>query len=316
VLRWGLLGTARINRLLIPAVRASTRSEVAAVASRDERRAAAYAAEWRIPRATSYERLAADPALDILYIPLPNSLHASWTIRAVEAGRHVLCEKPLALSPGDVDAIAAAASQHGRVVTEGFMYRHTAQTARIVGLLHDGALGAVRRIESVFTFLQNRTPDVRLDPALGGGSLWDVGCYPVSLAQLLAGAPPAAVSGTARIGPTGVDEHFTGRIDYANGVVASFTCGFRADYRTWLRVAGTDGTLVVERPFRPEPVERLRLERHGIAQDVVVRGNAIFADEVADMEDAVLGVRPPRITLAESRQNVETIVRLLEASRA
>jgi predicted dehydrogenase len=315
VLRWGLLGTARINRFLIPAIRSSPRSAVAAVASRDPRRCEAYAAEWRIPRAAGYEDLIGDPSIDIIYNPLPNSLHASWTVRAVDAGRHVLCEKPLALDPADVDAIAAAAARGGRVVTEGFMYRHTAQTARILELLRGGAIGELRAIESVFTFQQNRSPDVRLDPALGGGSLWDVGCYPVSVSQLLAGAEPLHVRGRAVTGPTGVDEHFTGRIEYANGVVASFSCGFRADHRTALRAAGTEGELIVERPFRPEPVERLRIEGSRRAEEIVVHGNPVFADEVADMEDAVLGLRPPRVTLAESRRNVETIVRLYAAAR-
>ena len=315
MLRWGLLGTARINRLLIPAIRASARSEVAAVASRDAGRAAAYAAEWRIPRADTYDALAADPSIDILYVPLPNSLHAPWTLRALGAGRHVLCEKPLATAAADVDDVAAAAARSHRIVTEGFMYRHTEQTARILELLRSGAVGEVRAIESTFTFQQNRTPDVRLDPALGGGSLWDIGCYPVSFAQLLAGAEVAGVSGTAQVGRTGVDEGFTGRIAYANGIVCRFRCGFREDYRTSLRVIGTEGTLAVERPFRPEPVERLRLEHGGRIEEIPVEGSAIFAGEVADMEDAVLGVRPPRITLAESRRNVATIERLLEAAR-
>jgi D-xylose 1-dehydrogenase (NADP+, D-xylono-1,5-lactone-forming) len=316
VLRWGLLGTARINRLLIPAIRASARSSLAAVASRDRQRACAYAAEWKIPGATSYEALVADSSLDIIYIPLPNSLHAPWTIRAVEAGRHVLCEKPLAIDVHDVDAIAAAAARHRRIVTEGFMYRHTAQTARLLDLLRGGSVGEVRTIESAFTFLQTRTPDVRLDRALGGGCLWDIGCYPVSLAQLIARADPVDVSGSASIGATGVDERFTGRIVYANGIVCGFDCGFRAEYHTFLRVGGSEGTLTVERPFRPEPVERLRLEREGRVEEIAVHGNPVFADEVADMEDAALGLRPPRVTLGESRRNVATIVRLHEAARA
>ena len=315
MLRWGVLGAARINRQLIPAIRGSGRSGLVAVATRDPARGAAYAEEWQIPRATSYEELLADDAVDIVYVPLPNSLHATWTIRAVEAGKHVLCEKPLALSVKDVDAIAAAAAKHRRVVTEGFMYRHHAQTARILDLLGSGAVGEIRTITSAFTYLQSRQPDVRLDPALGGGSLWDVGCYPVSMAQLLAGAAAVRVAGWQRRGSTGVDESFAGSIVYANGIVCQFHCGFRAAHHTFLRVGGTAGALSVRRPFRPERDETLSLERDGGVEEVAVHGAAVFVDEVADMEDAVLGVRPPRITLAESRRHVETIAALYETAQ-
>ena len=315
MLRWGLLGTARINRLIIPALRASVRSELVAVASRDARRAQAYAAEWNIPGVATYEGLVADPAIDIVYLPLPNSLHASWTIRAVEAGKHVLCEKPLALTVGDVDRIAAAARRHGRVVTEGFMYRHHAQTMRVQELVRDGAIGEPRVIVSGFTYSQSRPADVRLEPGLGGGSLWDVGCYPVSLAQLLAGGAPREVSGWQALGPTGVDEAFGGQVMYATGVMCQFHCGFRAAYQTFLRVTGTRGVLSVARPFRPEPVERILLDREGGVEEVVVHGSAIFADEIADMEDAVLGVRPARLTLSESRSHVATIEALYRSAQ-
>lgn len=314
-LRWGLLGTARINRLLIPAIRASARSEIVAVASRAEARAAAYAREWDIPESTTYDGLLARPDLDIVYLPLPNSLHAAWTIRAVESGKHVLCEKPLALSSAEVDAVAATSRRHGRIVTEGFMYRHHAQTARIQALLAAGAIGVLRTITSAFTFAQNREADVRLDPALGGGSLWDVGCYPVSIAQLLAGAAPLDVTGMRLDGQTGVDETFAGTIRYENGVISQFHCGFRATHQTFLRLVGTDGVLDAHRPFRPEPREHLLLTRGGHVDEVVVDGAAIFADEVADMEDGVLGIRAPRITLAESRMHVATVEALHHAAR-
>jgi xylose dehydrogenase (NAD/NADP) len=315
MLRWGLLGTARINRLLIPAIRASRRSELTAVASRSSRRGSEYAAEWQIPESTTYDGLLARPDIDIVYVPLPNSLHAPWTIRALEAGKHVLCEKPLALSVAQVDAIEDASHRHGRVVSEGFMYRHHAQTARIQELLAAGAIGTLRTITSAFTFMQNREVDVRLDPALGGGSLWDIGCYPVSLGQLFAGAAPVDVSGMRQDGSTGVDEVFAGTILYANGVMCQFHCGFRATHQTFARLVGTDGVLEVHRPFRPERREHLLLTRAGHVEEVVVDGAAIFTDEVADMEDAALGTRPPRIALSESRLHVATLETLHRAAR-
>ena len=314
MLRWGLLGTARINRLIIPAIRQSTRSEVAAVASRSEVTAAGFNAEWHIPTITTYEGLLADPAIDIVYVPLPNGLHAVWATRALQAGKHVLCEKPLAITTGEVDAIVAAAERHGRIATEGFMFRHHAQTARIVEIVRDGALGTLRTIASAFTFNLTRSPDVRLDATLGGGSLWDVGCYPVSMAQLLAGAPPVAVSAEQRLGPNRVDEFFAATIEYANGVTCQFHCGFRAAYQSYLRLVGSAGVLHVERPFRPEG-QPLLLQREGGVEQILVAGNAIFADEVADMEDAVLDVKPPRISLGESRRNVATIEALYRAAR-
>lgn len=315
MLRWGLLGTARINRLLIPAIRASKRSELVAVASRSQARAAEYSAEWQIRETTTYEGLLARPDIDIAYVPLPNSLHAPWTIRAVEAGKHVLCEKPLALSVAEVDAIDEASRRHRRVVTEGFMYRHHAQTARIQELLAAGAVGALRTITSAFTFMRSREADVRLDPALGGGSLWDIGCYPVSLGQFLAGAPPVEVSGVRQDGATGVDESFAGTIVYGNGVTCQFHCGFLATHQTFLRLVGTDGVLEAHRPFRPETREHLLLTRGGNVEEVVVNGNPIFTDEVADMEDAALGLRAPRITLSESRLHVATLEALHRAAR-
>jgi xylose dehydrogenase (NAD/NADP) len=314
-LRWGLLGTARINRLLIPAIRNSSRSELAAVASRSPDRAAAYAAEWQIADTTTYAGLLARADIDIVYVPLPNSLHAPWTIRAVEAGKHVLCEKPLALTAADVDAIEAASRRHRRVVAEGFMYRHHAQTARLQSLVAEGAIGSLRTITSGFTFTLTRDADVRLDPALGGGCLWDVGCYPVSLAQLLAGAPPAEVSAMRQDGPTGIDEMFAGTIRYANGVTCQFHCGFRAVHQTFLRLVGTEGVLEAHRPFRPERREHLLLTRGGHVEEVAVEGNAIFADEVADMEDAALGIRAPRISLDESRMHAATLAALHRAAR-
>ena len=261
-LRWGLLGTAHINRRLIPALRASARSVVHAVASRDPVRATTYARDWDIPHAHApYDQLLADE-VDVIYIALPNSLHVPWTLRALEAGKHVLCEKPLALSAQEVDLIAAAAAASDRVVAEGFLYRHHAQSARIDALITEGVIGEPRIITAAFTYTQSRSPDVRLDPALGGGALWDVGCYPVSFSNHVARSRPTQVMGWRRQGASGVDEHFAGTIVYENGVVAQFQAGFRAAYDPFARITGTKGRLEVVHPFRPNPVEHLMLHRN------------------------------------------------------
>jgi predicted dehydrogenase len=316
-LRWGVLGTAHINRLLIPAIRATGRSAVHAVASRSAERAAAYAAEWDIPRGfAAYDALLHSADVDIVYVPLPNSLHVPWTIRALECGKHVLCEKPLALAPSDVDRVADAASRSGRVATEGFMYRHHAMTLRVQELLANGTIGGLRSIDGLFTYSRSRERDVRLDPELGGGALWDVGCYPVSYANLIAGAAPESVRASQQLGSTGVDEEFAGTISYANGVVANIHASFRADYRTSIRLTGSDGAIEIDRPFRPDPSDHLRIVRGGSVERVDVAGSPMFVDEVRDMEDAALGVRAPRLTLGESRLLAVTITALAAAARA
>ena len=190
-MRWGLLGTARINRSLIPAIRAGERSTLVAVASRDQARADEYAREWKIPRAFgSYEALVADPGIDAVYVPLPNHLHVEWTVAAARAGKHVLCEKPLALDAAGVDRIAEAARTHKVAIAEAFMYRHQAQTDRVLALVAEGAIGRLRFVRGSFSFPLTRDGDVRLTPEWGGGALWDVGCYPVTYAMLLAGGGP------------------------------------------------------------------------------------------------------------------------------
>jgi len=313
-LRWGLLGTARINRRLIAAIRASARSAVAAVGSRDGARAAAYAREWAIPAAyASYDALLDSP-IDIIYNALPNSLHVPWTLNAVAAGKHVLCEKPLGLHAREVDAVIAAVGHSGVVVAEGFMYRHHAQTTTIQKALEAGTIGDIRTITSGFSYLRDRPADVRLDPALGGGALWDVGCYPVSMVLLLAG-PAAEVAGIQRLGPTGVDEEFAATLRHRNGVLAQVSASFAATYQASLRIVGTHGTIAIDHPFRPGAIEHLRLERDDRLETLTVHGNAIFTDEVTDMENAVLGLKAPALSLAESRVHAATLAAMYESAR-
>jgi predicted dehydrogenase len=229
LLRWGLLGTARINRSLIPPLRASARNELAAVASRDAARARAYADEWGIPHSHgSYEALLADPGVDVVYISLPNHLHAEWAIRAAEAGKHVLCEKPLALRVDEVDAMTAAAESAGVLVAEGFMYRHHPRTMEVKALIDDGAIGELHFVRGAFTFPLTRPGNPRWIPEMGGGSLWDVGCYPLSFARYVVGAEPLDVYGRQVEGPTGVDMTFAAQLTFPGNVLAQFDSGLDA----------------------------------------------------------------------------------------
>ncbi len=318
ILRWGLLSTARINQALIKPLRMSPRNRLVAVASREPGRAQAYAAEWGIPLSFGrYEDLLASDAVDVVYISLPNSLHAEWAVRAAEAGKHVLCEKPLALSVEDVDAIAAASARQGVVVAEAFMYRHHPQTLRVQELVANGAIGALRVIRGAFTFNLDREADVRLDPALGGGSIWDVGCYPISYARAVAGGDPAEVFGWQITGASGVDEVFVGQMRFANGVYAQFDCGFRAPERMLMEFVGSIGTITLANAFKPGEDAKIELRRDDGSLEVLgVAGQELYLGEVEDLADAVLSGKPPRVSLSDSRGNVAAIRALLQSAQS
>jgi D-xylose 1-dehydrogenase (NADP+, D-xylono-1,5-lactone-forming) len=320
-LKWGIMSTARINRALISPLRMSPRNRLEAVASRDGERAKRYASEWEIPRSFgSYEALLADPDIDAVYISLPNHLHKEWTVKAAQAGKHVLCEKPLALTPEEVDEMIAAAQANGVVVAEAFMYRHHPQTLKVQELIAGGAIGELRLIRGGFTFFLDRPGDVRLKPELGGGSIWDVGCYPISYARFIAGGEaPAEVVGWQEMGPTGVDIAFQGLMRFANGVRAQFDCGFASALRTPMEFVGTKGSIVLTASFKPDASGRFYLLRGDDVEVIPVDDVELYLGEVEDLAEAVLHGKPQRITLADSRANIETIrafIRSAEEGRA
>ena len=317
VLYWGLLSTARINRALIPPLQVSKRSHLLAVCSRSQETAEAYAKEHKIPRAYgSYESMLADPEIDVVYNPLPNHLHAEWTIKAMAAGKHVLCEKPLALSVEEVDAIAAAAKQYGRVVAEAFMYRHHPQTLKVQELVQSGALGTVKLIRGSFTFVISREGDVRLNPDMGGGSIWDVGCYPISYARSLLGAEPLEVSGWQVTGQSGVDLTFVGQMRFANDILMQFDSSFDMPFHSFMEIVGSEGTLNIPRPFKPGVNEKIYLTREEKTETITVKGQELYLGEVEDLADAILLGQAPRIALADSRANVAVIRAFLESARS
>ena len=315
-LRWGLLSTARINRLIIPAIRASARSELTTVASRDPTKALAYASEWQIPRIhRSYEALLDDPEVDVLYIGLPNSLHVEWTVRALEAGKHVLCEKPMALEPEGIDRIADAVKRTGRAAAEGFMYRHQPLTHAVEKIVASGQLGPIRSYKGAFTFPLTRENDVRLDPALGGGSLWDVGCYPVTYACMLARAAPAEVFGWQQLAPSGIDREFAGMMRFGDGSVAQFDAGFMGPFRAEMEVVGSDASLRILRPFRTDDCSQLQLTVGDTVETVPFPVAAPFAGEIADVEAVVIDDRAQRVPLSESRRTAATLGALYRSAQ-
>jgi D-xylose 1-dehydrogenase (NADP+, D-xylono-1,5-lactone-forming) len=317
ILNWGLLSTARINRSLIPPLQVSKRNHLLAVGSRSQENADAYAKEHRIQRAYgSYEALLADPEIDVIYIPLPNHLHAEWTIKAMEAGKHVLCEKPLALSVDEVDAIKSAARRHGRVVAEAFMYRHHPQTLKVQELVRSGSLGTLKLIRGSFTFVISRDGDVRLNPEMGGGSIWDVGCYPISYARSVLGEEPLEVFGWQVPGETGVDLTFAGQMRFPNDILMQFDSSFDIPSHSFMEVVGSEGTLNIPNPFKPGVNEKLYLTRGDKTETIKVKGQELYIGEVEDMADAVLLGREPRILLDDSRANVAVILAFLESARS
>ena len=316
VLNWGLLSTARINRALIPPLRASKRNQLLAAGSRSQQTADQYAQEWKIPRAHgSYEALLADPEIDVIYNSLPNHLHAEWTIKAVEAGKHVLCEKPLALNVNEVDTIQKAAQKHGRVVAEAFMYRHHPQTHQVLELIRRGSIGTLKLLRGSFTYVLTGGTDVRLDPAMGGGSIWDVGCYPISYARTVVGEDPLDVFGWQVRGPTGIDETFVGQMRFAGDIHAQFDSSFAIPFQTFMEIVGSEGTLRIPKPFKPGIHEKLYLTRGDATETIRVRGQELYIGEVEDMADAILLGREPRVSLKDSRTNVAVITALLESAQ-
>jgi len=257
-LRWGVLSTARIARQrFIPGVQASQSGEVVAIASREAGRAAHAAAELGIPRwYGSYEALLADPEVEAVYIPLPNALHAEWTVRAAAAGKHVLCEKPAARRVADAERMAAACRRAGVLLMEAFMYRHHPQHARVQALLAAGTIGEPRLVRASFCFAMSPERraggDIRLSRALDGGALMDVGCYAVNAARLLFGAEPLEASAQQTVDPAcGVDTTFAGLLRFPGDRLALIDGSFDVGSGQRYEVAGPQGTILVERAFLP-----------------------------------------------------------------
>ncbi len=317
ILNWGFLSTARINQALIKPLRASKRTLLLAVASRSIDSAQAYARENKISKAYgSYDDLLNDPEIDVIYNSLPNHLHAEWTIKALHAGKHILCEKPLALTLDEIDAMSSAAKETGKVLAEAFMYRHHAQTLKVKEIVDSGELGKIQLIKGAFSFFLNREKDYRNFKELGGGSIWDVGCYPISFTRTIVGAEPVEVFGWQVAGQGGGDVLFTGQMRFGNGILAQFDSGFKIPARAYMEIVGSDATLYVPFPFKPSINNEIILTRAGKQQKIKIKGQELYLGEVEDMCDAVLNDKSPRISLADSRANVATILAFLKSAES
>ena len=290
--KWGIVSTADINRKLIPGAHASEKVELVAVASRDQARADAYAREWGIPRAYgTYEALLADPEIEAVYISLPNTLHCEWSIKAVEAGKHVLCEKPLTRHPEEAAAAFDAAERAGRLLSEAFMYRHNPQTRRLAQLVEEGAIGELRLVRSAFSYGLYDVENIRLRTELEGGALMDVGCYNVSGSRLL-GGEPERVWGEAWYGPSGTDWVFTGTMRFPGDVIATFDCGTALPNRDELEAIGSEGSLFLDDPWhclKPG----IELRRDGGVERIEVERQDSYRLELENVSDAIRGSAEP-----------------------
>ena len=288
--KWGIVSTANINRKVIPGAHASDKVELVAVASREQAKADAYAREWEIPRAYgSYDDLLADVEVEAVYISLPNTLHCAWSIKAMEAGKHVLCEKPLSRDPGEVSAAFDAAERTGMLLSEGFMWRHNPQTTKLKELVDGGAIGELRLIRSAFSYSLYDEANIRLRTDVDGGALMDVGCYCVSGSRLLGGEPVEAHA-VRRTGPTGTDWVTAGVLRFESDVLATFDCGTALPDRDELEAIGSEGSLFLDDPWHcTTPVIEVRNPSGVVVERIQVEQQDSYRLELENVSDAIRG---------------------------
>jgi predicted dehydrogenase len=307
--RWGILSTARINHAVLEPARVTDKAEVIAVASRDEARARGYASEHNVERAYgSYEELLADPDVEAVYNSLPNSLHVEWSIRALEAGKHVLVEKPFSKHPAEVERTFAVAEQAGLLVMEAFMYRHHPQTRKLEKVVSSGAIGELRQLRSTFSFTLEKPDDIRWRPELDGGALMDLGCYCVSVFRLLAGEPEG-LAGFQHLSPTGVDTRFAGLLRFAGGVLGEFHCAYDLPEDVGLDVIGSDGSVFVHEFFGCED-PHLDLNGERIDVEDVDR----YLLQLENFSEAVRGEAEPLLGLEDAVGQARTIEALYRSA--
>ena len=325
--RWGLLSTAWINVAMVGPMQRSPRSRLAAVASRGLEKAEAYAAENHIPRAYgSYQELIEDPEIDAVYNPLPNTLHADWTLRAARAGKHVLCEKPLVTSLEDLHAVEAAARQYGVTIFEAFSFLHHPQIQAIRRIMAEGRLGRVELVTcwDAFCLPPEDRGNIRLQPELAGGALWDVGVYPNAFAIVLAGGtPPSEVWAQQTVGPTGVDLTLIGQMRFPNSMVAQISCGMQSAPRRGAEIIGTRGMLTVmdhlsgaDWPGNPPKEGRLTFTATDRSREVIrIPAVDSYEAEVKAMEACILEGAAPVVSLDLSRSFLRSVLALYRSAR-
>lgn len=320
-LRWGIVGCAGIAiNAVMPAIQQSTTGSLAAVASRNLEKSREVASRFDVSKAySSYEELLADEDIDAVYIPLPNHLHKEWAIRAAEAGKHVLCEKPLALTAAEAEEMAAAAAKAGVVLAEAFMYRHHPRWSRIRAILDGGEIGDLRAIRGAFTF--NNAEDlanIRLKPEWGGGSLYDVGCYPLNAARFLLGQEPEAVTVLAQFSDRhgGVDMMASGLAEFPGGIGLTFDCGMWTEHRQLLEIVGSGGTIELPLAFTAGGDDAaFTVTVRGEKRTEVPESANPYVAELDDFAAAAFGEHPQRFAPADAVKGMAVLEACLTSAR-
>lgn len=325
MIRWGVISTAKIGReQVIPAIQASSNGHVVAIASRDADKGKAVAESLDIEKHYgAYEALLVDPDIDAIYNPLPNDGHAPWTIKALQAGKHVLCEKPFAMNTQEVHAVLAASRTAGKHVMEAFMWRYHPQHDRARALLDSGAVGVPNTIVVEFSYAMawDVTTNVRLNPALGGGGLMDIGCYCINCARYISGQEPLRVSGFQTVGQqSGVDENFVGIMQFPSGLLAHFDCGIRGSWRNRYTVIGDKGRLTVQMAFRPDDQPGVIDVVHGSGKNesveqIIVPAVNQYKLMVEDFAGAILAGRSPRFSPEDGLANMRVLDALAQSAQ-
>ncbi len=311
-LRWGILGVARINRQLLPAFAKASNAEVTAIGSRSLDKAQAAAADANIPKAYgSYEELLDDPEIDAIYNPLPNTLHAEWTMKAAERGKHVLCEKPLTPTASEAKEVVDFCRTKGITLMDGFMWPHHPRTAKVRQFLDSGEIGPVRRVTSVFTFRMHPLDpnNIRLKPETAGGSLLDVGCYPIYAIRWAFNAEPVRVQAWAKY-EFGVDIEMNGVLSFEDGRVASFDCGFVHPYRGWIEIACETAVVTIPDLWHAAPRAVYQIRRGGQSKDVeevALEGEDQIEHMVQNFSHAVLEKKPMQPTPTEAVKTLRVL---------
>jgi xylose dehydrogenase (NAD/NADP) len=319
--RWGILSTAQHGaNVVIPAIHDSTGGEVVAAASRDETKAHQFADSLGIPTSYgSYEALLADPNVDAIYNPLPNHLHKEWTIKAAQAGKHVLCEKPIALNAAEAEEMVAAFRDAGLKLAETFQWRHHPQGQRVRELVQERSIGDLKLINASFTFVLDRPDDIRWKPEMGGGALYDIGCYPISVARYITGQEPQSVTAQAHWSASGVDDLVVMTLRFPGDVLAVITCSFLLPFRREYEALGTDGSLAVLHAYnpmadRPGEVLRYGLDKRLLETITLDRVNSYVA-MVEDFNTAILEDRDPLFPPEDAIANMRVIDAIFRAAR-
>ncbi len=322
--RWGILSTAEINDQVIGPIRRAGRSELVAVASRDQAEADEYARAKGIPRAyATYDTLLAQDDIDVIYNPLPNTLHAEWTIKAMEAGKHVLCEKPMVVSLAELEQIERAQARTGAKVFEAVKYLHHPQTQRIQEMLESGTWGRLKMVQGWLHFFlpPDDTENIRLQPEMAGGCFWDVGVYPSTYAIAISGGrAPEEVVAYQEVGPSGVDVHMNVQMRFGNGVVAQISSSFRTPWREGIVLVCEQAIVELPKPFTAgedqQESEFTVIHNDKPSETIRIEAKDPFLGEVEQMEAMVLDGAPARVPLSLSREFIRTTTAVYASARS